>query len=203
MSGESSRAGISPTRLEAFSDGVIAIIITIMVLELKVPQDTLSSDFVELWPIFLSYALSFFYVAIYWVNHHHLINHIKRVDTKILWANMLLLFTVSFIPFSTAYMGENHFSPFPTALYVFVLWACAGAFLVLQFTMRPHFKGRVGLELFHSTAWRKNLVALALYATGTLSSLLMPALGIVCASIVAALYVVPHAWIKEHTGDEN
>ncbi len=127
-------------RLEAFSDGVIAIIITIMVLELKVPAhaDKLS-DLLPLLPVFLSYVLSFVYVGIYWNNHHHMLHATKGVGGSILWANLHLLFWLSLIPFVTGWMGENHFAPVPTALYGVVLLLAAIAYIILQQTIiRAH-----------------------------------------------------------------
>jgi uncharacterized membrane protein len=123
------------TRLEAFSDGVIAIIITIMVLELKVPHDPSLDGLVKLAPVFLSYVLSFVYVAIYWNNHHHMLHLVHRVSGAILWANMHLLFWLSVVPFVTGWMGENHFAALPTALYGFVLLMAAIAFYILQLTI--------------------------------------------------------------------
>ncbi len=119
-------------RLNAFSDGVIAIIITIMVLELKVPHGTDWAALSSLTPIFLSYVLSFVYVAIYWNNHHHMLHACKKVDGAILWANMHLLFWLSLIPFSTGWMGGNHFAPLPTALYGVSLLMPAIAYYFLQ-----------------------------------------------------------------------
>jgi uncharacterized membrane protein len=119
-------------RLEAFSDGVIAIIITIMVLELKVPHNAEFSALKELFPVFLSYIVSFIYVGIYWNNHHHLLQTAKQVTGGILWANLHLLFWLSLIPFATAWMGENHFAPAPMALYGFILLMAAIAYTYLQ-----------------------------------------------------------------------
>jgi uncharacterized membrane protein len=118
-------------RLEAFSDGVIAIIITIMVLELKVPQTADLAALLPLAPVFLSYALSFIYCGIYWNNHHHLLQAVKRVDGRVLWANLHLLFWLSLVPFATAWMGENAFSAGPVALYGVVLLLAAVAYFVL------------------------------------------------------------------------
>src|SRR5271165_5040328 len=109
-------------RLTAFSDGVIAIIITIMVLELKVPEGPGLDALAKVLPVFLSYVLSFVYVAIYWNNHHHLLYTVSRVDGLILWANLHLLFWLSLVPFATAWTGENHFAAVPTALYGFALF---------------------------------------------------------------------------------
>ncbi len=119
-------------RLEAFSDGVIAIIITIMVLELKVPHGHDFAAIKPLLPVFLSYVLSFIYVGIYWNNHHHMLHSTKRVSGGILWANLHLLFWLSLFPVTTGWMGENHAAPLPTALYGFVLLMAAIAYYILQ-----------------------------------------------------------------------
>lgn len=120
------------TRLEAFSDGVLAIIITIMVLELKIPHGDDLATLKPLLPVFLAYVLSFIYIAIYWNNHHHLMHTVDHVSASILWANMHLLFWLSLIPFATAWMGENHFSAMPTALYGFILMMAGIAYWILQ-----------------------------------------------------------------------
>ena len=120
------------TRLEAFSDGVLAIIITIMVLELKVPHATDLSALADLLPVFLSYVLSFIYIGIYWNNHHHLLHTISTVNGGLLWANLHLLFWLSLFPFATGWMGENHFAPVPSALYGLVLLMAAIAYWLLQ-----------------------------------------------------------------------
>ena len=119
-------------RLTAFSDGVVAIIITIMVLELKVPHGDGWADLAGLAPTFLSYVLSFVYVGIYWNNHHHLLHAAERVNGAVLWANMHLLFWLSLIPFATGWMGENHFARLPTALYGVALLMPAIAYTILQ-----------------------------------------------------------------------
>jgi uncharacterized membrane protein len=120
------------SRLEAFSDGVIAIIITIMVLELKVPHGVDLAALQPLLPVFLSYVLSFIYVGIYWNNHHHLLHATKRIDGRILWANLHLLFWLSLFPFATGWMGENHLAPIPTAAYGLVLLMAAIAYYLLE-----------------------------------------------------------------------
>jgi|SRR3954464_2686508 len=119
-------------RLEAFSDGVIAIIITIMVLELKVPHGEGLDSLIPLLPVFLSYLLSFIYLGIYWNNHHHLIHAVEKITGGVLWANLHLLFWLSVVPFVTSWMGESHFSAAPTALYGFVLLMAAIAYWILQ-----------------------------------------------------------------------
>lgn len=118
-------------RLEAFSDGVLAIIITIMVLELKVPHGADLGALGPLLPVFLSYVLSFIFIGIYWSNHHHLFHAVQHVDGRILWANLHLLFWLSLIPFVTGWMGENHFAAWPVALYGTVLLSAAIAYVIL------------------------------------------------------------------------
>lgn len=119
-------------RLEAFSDGVLAIIITIMVLEIKVPHGNQLADLTPLIPIFLSYIISFIYLGIYWNNHHHMMHTVEVVNGKLLWANLHLLFWLSLVPFATGWIGENHFSPIPMALYGFILLMAAFAYFILQ-----------------------------------------------------------------------
>jgi uncharacterized membrane protein len=119
-------------RLEAFSDGVIAIIITIMVLEIKVPHGQEISDLLPLLPVFISYVLSFIYLGIYWNNHHHMLHTVNRVTGGILWANLHLLFWLSLVPFATGWMGENHFAPMPMALYGLMLLMAAIAYFILK-----------------------------------------------------------------------
>jgi uncharacterized membrane protein len=118
-------------RMEAFSDGVIAVIITIMVLELKVPQGAELTALLPLAPVLSSYLLSFLFLGIYWNNHHHLLQAIKRVDGRVLWANLHLLFWLSLTPFVTAWMGDNHFAPWPVALYGIILLCSAIAYTIL------------------------------------------------------------------------
>jgi uncharacterized membrane protein len=146
-------------RLEAFSDGVIAIIITIMVLELKVPHDRSPAELLKLLPILLSYTLSFVLVAIYWINHHHLIHLVKQVDGHILWFNLNLLFWMSLTPFATAYMGENHAMPSSVALYGLVQTACSISFLLLRRAISKHHQHQSELMTHHSQMVRKNHIA--------------------------------------------
>jgi len=122
---------VGKTRLEAFSDGVIAVIITIMVLELKAPHDASLGALAELWPVFLSYVVSFVYIGIYWNNHHHLMHAVRRINGSVLWANLHLLFWLSLVPFTTAWMAENHFAEAPVALYSGVLLMCGVAYTML------------------------------------------------------------------------
>ena len=123
---------MNKTRMEAFSDGVIAIIITIMVLEFKVPHGQEFANLQPLWPIFLSYVLSFANVGLYWNNHHHMLHAVKEVNGAMLWANLNFLFWMSLMPFATAWMGENHFGAVPVAVYAFDLLMCATSYILLQ-----------------------------------------------------------------------
>ena len=129
---------MSKTRLEAFSNGIIAILITIMVLELRIPHGTDFEALRPLLPVFLTYVLSFVYLGIYWNNHHHLLHGTERINGKILWANSHLLFWLSLIPFVTGWMGENHFAPLPTSAYGAVLLSAGIAYLILQNTILAH-----------------------------------------------------------------
>ncbi len=123
---------MSKGRMEAFSDGVIAILITIMVLELKIPHGADWEALRSVLPVFLTYVLSFIYLGIYWNNHHHMLYATERIDGRVLWANMHLLFWLSLIPFVTGWMGENHFAPLPTAVYGVVMLLAAIAYYILQ-----------------------------------------------------------------------
>jgi uncharacterized membrane protein len=135
---------MTKNRLEAFSDGVIAIIITIMVLELKVPHGTDLAALTPLLHVFLSYVLSFIFLGIYWSNHHHLLHAVEHVDGRILWANLHLLFWLSLVPFVTAWMGENHFAPWTVALYgVILLFASTAYFILARSLISLHGKKSV------------------------------------------------------------
>ena len=123
------------TRFEAFSDGVIAILITIMVLELKVPHEPTLHALAELWPVFLSYVLSFIYLGIYWNNHHHLLKAAEKINGASMWANLHLLFWLSLVPFATAWMGENKLSSWPVAFYGLMLFMAGFAFWILTNTL--------------------------------------------------------------------
>jgi uncharacterized membrane protein len=136
---------MNSTRLEAFSDAVIAILMTIMVLELKIPHGSDLQALGPLLPIFLTYVLSFIYLGIYWNNHHHMLQATRSVNGKVLWANMHLLFWLSLVPFATGWMGENHFTPLPTAVYGAVLLCAAIAYKILQTTIVRHHAGENAL----------------------------------------------------------
>lgn len=136
---------MTKSRLEAFSDGVIAIIITIMVLELKIPHGATFTDLLTLWPVFISYVVSFILLAIYWSNHHHLLHTIREVRSSIMWANLFLLFWLSLIPFATGWMGENHFAPLTVSAYAFICNMCGLAYYILLLTIRNCNKGNAAM----------------------------------------------------------
>jgi len=150
-------------RLEAFSDGVFAIIITIMVLELKVPHGADLANLWPLFPVFLSYVLSFVYLGIYWNNHHHMLHVTDRVNGAILWANLHLLFWLSLVPFVTGWMGENNFAPGPTALYGVILLTAAIAYIILQRVIIAE-QGESSLLATAVAGDRKGKLSLLLYA---------------------------------------
>src|SRR5215471_9485351 len=153
------------TRLEAFSDGGIAIIITIMVLELKIPEGGSWKDLQPVIPIFLTYALSFVLIAIYWNNHHHLLHVVKRISAGIMWANANLLFWLSLVPFATGWMGSNHYEPLPVAVYAALLFLCGVAYTILQQTIAACHKRDAELKAFMQGQSRKGIISLIAYAT--------------------------------------
>lgn len=182
-------------RLAAFSDGVIAIIITIMVLELKAPHSADFSALLELMPVFLSYVLSFVYVAIYWNNHHYMLHTVHRVSGSILWANTHLLFWLSLVPFATAWMGENHFAPVPTAIYGVSLLMPAIAYYILQLTIiHAHGANSILRKALGNDI--KGKVSPLLYCCGIAASFVMPALANIIYTIVAVIWLIPDRRIE-------
>lgn len=178
------------TRLEAFSDGVIAIIITIMVLELKVPHNPDFSALVELAPIFLSYVLSFIYVGIYWNNHHHMLQVVQKVNGATLWANMHLLFWLSLLPFSTAWMGENHFAKSPVALYGLNLFLCAISYTILaKVLVNNHDKDSQLARAIGSDM--KGRVSLVFYVVGIILTPFQTWIAYLCYVLVACIWLIP------------
>jgi uncharacterized membrane protein len=189
-------------RLEAFSDGVIAIIITIMVLDLKVPAGSGFPALRPLLPIFFSYVLSFVYVGIYWNNHHHLFQATERVTGAILWANLHLLFWLSLTPFVTGWMGENHFAPVPTALYGVVLLMCAIAYVILQRSIlaapggNPTLAAALGRDM-------KGKASLVLYCAGIGLCFVNRWVGFAMYIAVALLWLIPDRRIERRVGRES
>ena len=182
-------------RVEAFSDGVLAIIITIMVLELKVPHSADLSALAPLLPIFLSYVLSFVYLGIYWNNHHHMLHCTRRVTGPILWANLHLLFWLSLFPFVTGWMGENHFAPAPTALYGAVFLMAAIAYWILQNTILAS-EGPDSLLAQAVGPDRKGKISPALYLIAIPSAFLSPWIACAIYVVVALMWIVPDRRIE-------
>jgi uncharacterized membrane protein len=183
------------SRLEAFSDGVLAIVITIMVLELKVPHGIDLASLKVLLPVFLSYVLSFIYVGIYWNNHHHLLHATKQVSGGILWANLHLLFWLSLFPFTTRWVGENHIAPAPVAVYGLVLLMAAIAYLILQRAIIVQ-QGRHSLLASAVGDDWKGKLSFALYFLAIPLSFLNPWIAIGLYVLVALLWLVPDRRIE-------
>jgi uncharacterized membrane protein len=182
-------------RLEAFSDGVLAIIITIMVLELKVPHGESLAALAPLAPVFLSYVLSFLYVGIYWNNHHHMLHASKKVSGPVLWANLHLLFWLSLLPFATGWMGENHFAALPTALYGVILLAAAIAYWVLQQTIIAVEGNDSILAVAVGSDWKGKLSPV-LYLTAIASTAWLTWVAQAIYVLVALLWVIPDKRIE-------
>lgn len=189
-------------RLEAFSDGVLAIVITIMVLEMKAPEETTLNALLPVLPVFLSYVLSFIYVAIYWINHHHLFQATERISTAVLWANTHLLFWLSLIPFVTSWLGENHLEPVPVAFYGGVLFMSALAYRLLERT----------LIRSHDTSWafakilrygRKEQVSPVIYLLAIPMAFVHISISIVCYVIVAIIWVIPGRKLEQGIRDSD
>ena len=183
-------------RLQAFSDGVIAILITIMVLELKIPHGSGASDLRPLLPVFLSYVLSFVYLGIYWNNHHHMLHAARHVGGNVLWANLHLLFWLSLVPFATAWMGENHFDALPTALYGVNLLLCALAYTVLQRTL-IRADGNASLIAVAVGGDFKGKLSLAAYAAAIPLAFVHPAMAGALYVMVALMWLVPDRRIEK------
>jgi uncharacterized membrane protein len=183
-------------RLAAFSDGVLAIIITIMVLELKVPHSAGWAALGSIAPNFVSYVLSFVYLAIYWNNHHHLIHTVARVDGLILWANSNLLFWLSLVPVSTAWMGDNFLAPIPTAIYGAVLLTPAIAYYLLQKAI-IHKQGAHSVLASALGSDIKGKISLILYLAGIVLAFVYPWLSIAAYTLVAVMWLVPDRRIEK------
>ncbi|TQK05547.1 TMEM175 family protein [Herbaspirillum sp. SJZ107] len=189
-------------RLEAFSDGVIAIIITIMVLELKVPHEADFKALIPLWPVLMSYVLSFIYVGIYWNNHHHMLHAVEEVSGSILWANLHLLFWLSLIPFVTAWMGENHFETAPTVAYGIVLFMCAMAYSLLVHRLIQHHDKNARLAEAIGDD-RKGKISIVLYLVGVAASWFVAWLGFLVYVGVAIMWLIPDRRIEKKVTEEN
>ena len=188
-------------RLEAFSDGVLAIIITIMVLELKIPHGTEWVSLQPLVPVIVSYILSFIYIGIYWNNHHHLLHTVTNVSGGVLWANLHLLFWLSLVPFVTGWMGENHFAAIPVALYGVVLLMAAIAYFILQrMILKKHGKQSILAKAIGRDF--KGKISPVLYVAGILSTLFSPFFAGGIYALVAFIWLIPDKRIERIFNDE-
>ena len=183
------REGVA--RTEAFSDGVIAIIITIMVLELKVPAASNLAALFHLWPVMFGYVVSYFYIAVYWVNHHRLFSHARVVTPGLLWSNILLLFCLSILPFATAYLGEHLGTQLAALVYLCNLTLPAVPYFWLQRIISRTGNQNAAARRYYRATSRKGLLALAIYLFATALALYAPYTGVTLGGMVAALWVLP------------
>ena len=191
---------MSSTRLEAFSDAVIAIVMTIMVLELVPPHEASLAHLAELWPIFIAYVLSFAHLGIYWNNHHHLLQAAKTVSGRVLWMNLNLLFWLSLVPFATAWIGETTFAPFPMALYAFVLLMCAFSYGFLVTALR----GARGQSETLAVALGNDLkgrISPVFYLAAIPVAFVAPYVSFGLCVLVAAMWIVPDPRIERRIAD--
>jgi len=191
---------LNSNRLEAFSDGVLAIVITVMVLEMKVPDGARIESLASTLPVFLSYVLSYLYVGIYWNNHHHMLHTVERVNGPILWANLHLLFWLSLFPFATAWMGQNHFAVLPTSLYGGVLLMAAIAYWVLQAAIIRAQGSDSLLKKAIGRDW-KGRSSPAVYVTGIIVANWSPVVAQALYVAVAFLWLVPDRRIERIVGN--
>jgi len=188
---------MTTTRLEAFSDGVLAIIITIMVLEIKVPHDANWKALFALAPVFNSYVLSFIYIGIYWGNHHHMMHTIKHVSWRIIWANLHLLFWLSLVPFATGWMGENHFEKNAVILYGVLLFCNAIAFSILQLIIQKEHPKNTQLEIAFRKLMTKGILSLVGYISGIGFAFVNTAISLLIFFIVAVVWLIPDRNIEK------
>jgi len=192
---------MTKTRLEAFSDGVIAIIVTIVVLEIKVPHESTPAALLRLWPVFMSYLLSFVFICIYWGNHHHLLHTVHHVNSNIIWSNMHLLFWLSLVPFTTGWMGENHFDELPVALYAINLLLCAISYYILQKTIMKHHPLSEKLTEAMKKQEKKGMVSLLLYIAAVGFAFIAPWISGIIFGITAIMWVIPDRNIEKALRD--
>ena len=192
---------MTKTRLETFSDGVLAIIVTIMVLEIKVPHEATLGALLRLWPVFMSYLMSFVFICIYWGNHHHLLHTVHQVNSKMIWSNMHLLFWLSLVPFTTGWMGANHFQELPVAVYGVNLLFCAIAYYILQKTIMAHHTFPENLAEAMKKQEKKGIVSLILYIAVIPSAFISPLVSEIIIVTVAIMWVIPDKNIERALKD--
>jgi TMEM175 potassium channel family protein len=186
----------TPERLGAFSDGVLAIIITIMVLELRPPHEVGAQALGHLWPTFLSYALSYIFVGVFWANHHHMLQHAEQADHMVVWANLFVLFFVSLIPFFTDYMAENRLAPFAMAIYAADCFMITATYMLLQKVIATQFASNEELRHMDRGAHRRNCIALVSYAVAIPSGYLHPLVPILIILGIGGVYFIPDAFSR-------
>ena len=191
----------TPERLEAFSDGVIAVIVTIMVLELKVPRENGLAGLRAVLPVLLVYLLSFGFTTVYWVNHHHLLDRIKVVDERVLYANAVFLFLLSLLPFFTSYLLEKNIDSFAVSLYAASMGATAVGFLLLRRAILRTLRRTGKLEASDVAAHRKHIASFGLYVVAFPLARFHPVLALVLIATVTVLWVLPGFAAEEHPGD--
>jgi uncharacterized membrane protein len=192
---------MNKNRLEAFSDGVIAILITIMVLELKVPHGIRWSEVSDVVPTLLSYVLSFVFLAIYWVNHHHLVHTIQHVNGKILWANLHLLFWLSLIPFVTSWMGSSNFDQVAVAVYGVLALMCGASYSILSRTIARSRSAETKLTAALESSKRKENASIVLYTASIPMAFVSPWLSCLLFATVSIMWIVPNRAIEKALGE--
>ena len=193
---------MTKTRLEAFSDGVLAIIITIMVLELKIPHEVSFQVLIDMIPVATCYLLSFIFIGIYWGNHHHLLHTVRCVNSKIIWANMGLLFFLSLIPFSTGWMGENHFQEITVLIYSINLLFCGIAFTILQAVIMAHHTQSSKMIRALTKQGYKGVLSLVFYTLAIASALFYPIISGIFIVFTSIMWLIPDKNIEAALEEE-
>ena len=189
---------MTTSRLEAFSDGVIAIIVTIMVLELRAPAQPTWPALLKVAPVFLSYGLSFLVAAIMWVNHHHLIHAVRKVTARLLWSNLNLLFWMSLIPFVTDFLGKNYHQPMAASLYGLDLTLCGSSFYLLRTELARQDSGDPNLSEYHAAMQRKNAFSAALYLLSVPLAYVSVYASFFIFALIPAMYFLPEKRLTKH-----
>ena len=188
---------MNKARLEAFSDGVFAIIITIMVLEIKIPHEATVSALVNLLPVFISYVISFIFIAIYWVNHHHFLHTIKRVNSRMLWSNLALLFPLTLVPFTTGWIGENYNAQLPMTIYCINLFLAGFGAYVLQIGITAGLPKEDKIFIIIKRNIKKTFFSVVMYIISIVCSFFYPAVCLILIGIVALVWVIPDREIEK------
>jgi uncharacterized membrane protein len=194
---------MNKNRLESFSDGVLAIIITIMVLEIKVPHGSEWKELFQLVPVFISYVLSFHFIGIYWGNHHHLLHSLKQVSTGVIWANLNLLFWLSLIPFGTGWMGENQFAPNTVIVYGVNLLLCGISFIILQKQVEKHTLDLEALNIAFANANKKGIASTIGYILAILLAYVSPVISGIIFITISLIWLIPDKNIEKALSEKK